>query len=362
VFENYYAVIMAGGGGTRLWPVSRQARPKQMVSLFDDRTLFQISVDRLAGIFPPERICVVTVAEQAGLLAAQCPQIPAENYFLEPAPRGTASVVGLAAVVLQRRDPQAVMAILTADHYIGDVPRFHQLLRAAFEAAGQERLVTLGIAPTFASTGYGYIQIGEALGVHHGMPVHRALRFKEKPAEAAAAQMIQAGDHAWNSGMFVWKTDAVLQEFARQMPELYAGLQRIQADWDTPGRAATTSQVWQDLKPQTIDYGIMEGARNVAVIPAAGLQWSDVGSWESLFEVLPADADGNIVRGSQHLPIDTRRTLVFGEGSPRLVVTIGVEDLVIVEMGDVLMVCARQHAQQVRQAVQALRQSGPQYL
>ena len=171
--EHYYAVIMAGGGGTRLWPLSRQSRPKQMLRLIDERSLFQTSVQRLEGVFPPERILVVTVADQAGQLMEQCPEIPAENYLLEPLPRGTASVVGLAAVALQQRDPQASMAILTSDHYIGDEERFRLLLRAAYAVAQDDYLVTLGIAPSFPATGYGYIQRGEPLGQYGGLEVYR---------------------------------------------------------------------------------------------------------------------------------------------------------------------------------------------
>lgn len=360
--SHYYAVIMAGGGGTRLWPLSRQARPKQMLSLFDERTLFQIAVERLDGLFPPERICVVTVAEQAQELQKQCPQIPLENYLIEPKPRGTASVVGLAAAVLGARDPQASMAVLTADHFIGNVGRFQQLLRAADLAAAQGWLVTLGIAPTYAATGYGYIQVGEPVTQLEEMSVHRALRFKEKPAAEAAEAMWQDGQHAWNSGMFVWRVAQIMAEFRRQMPDLTRGLEQIAAALGTPAERQVVAEVWEGLRSETIDYGIMEGAERVAVIPAAGLGWSDVGSWESLFEVLPADEHGNIVREAQFMGLDTHNTLIYGQPNGRLVVTIGVQDLVVVDTGDVLLVCPRAQAQQVRQVVAQLKQGGQQYL
>jgi mannose-1-phosphate guanylyltransferase len=362
MFEHYYAVIMAGGGGTRLWPLSRQSHPKQMLKLFDERSLFQMAIDRLEGVFDPERILIVTVAEQAEELKKQCPQIPAENFLLEPMPQGTASVVGLAAVALQQRDPQAVMAVLTSDHYMGSEPNFRQLLSAAHEAAQDGFLVTLGITPTFPSTGYGYIQRGERVGQYQGQDVYQVLRFKEKPDEEQARQMLAGGDHSWNSGMFVWRVDRILAEFERQMPALFSGLQKIAAGWDSPDRQAAIQEVWTGLVNETIDYGIMEGAEKVVVIPAAELQWSDVGSWDSLFEVLPADKDGNIVTGGQHLGLDTSGSLLYLTNDQRLVVTIGVQDLVLVDTGDVLLVCPKDRAQQVREIVKVLKETGPDYL
>ena len=192
--DHYYAVIMAGGGGTRLWPLSRKARPKQMLRLLEERSLFQTSVERLDGVFSPDHIYVVTVQEQAVELQQQCPQIPVENFLLEPLPKGTASVIGLAAIALQERDPQAVMAVLTSDHYIGNEPAFRQLLLAAKDVAMDGYLVTLGISPTFSATGYGYIQRGSSLGQKNSLEVYRAVRFKEKPSEEQAREMLLAGD------------------------------------------------------------------------------------------------------------------------------------------------------------------------
>jgi mannose-1-phosphate guanylyltransferase len=362
MLEHYYAVIMAGGGGTRLWPLSRQSQPKQMLSLFDERSLFQASVERLEGVFSCERILVVTVESQAKELQEQCPDIPKENYLIEPMPRGTASVVGLAAVALQHRDPEAVMAVLTADHYIGNEEKFRHALQAAYEAAQDEYLVTLGIQPSFPATGYGYIQQGEVLGTFGGLQAFRVLRFKEKPGDEQAKEMLASGDHAWNSGMFVWKVDRILQEFEHQMPSLYNVLKEIDRAWEKSEQDSVIDKVWPSLKSETIDYGIMEGAEKVAVIPAAGWNWSDVGSWDSLFEVLPTDADGNIVMGGQHIALDTTRSLVYVSQEHRLIVTIGVSDLVLVDTGDVLMVCHKEQAQKVRQVVDTLKKTGQDYL
>jgi mannose-1-phosphate guanylyltransferase len=362
MLEHYYAVIMAGGGGTRLWPLSRRKRPKQMLSLFDERTLFQTSVQRLEGVFPPERILVVTVSEQAKELRQQTPDIPEENYILEPMPRGTASVVGLGAIALQERDPQAVMAVLTADHYIGNEPLFRDLLVTAYEVAQDGHLVTLGIEPTFPATGFGYIQRGNKLGAYRGMDVYCVSQFKEKPDEDQARAMLETADHSWNSGMFVWKTESILSEFERQMPGLADALETIGSAWHSPDKEEVLGKVWPSIQPETIDYGIMEHASSVVVIPAAGLEWSDVGSWDSLFNILDADEDGNIIMGGEHVGLDTRQTLVYMDTERRLIVTIGVQDLVLVDTGDVLLVCKKDQAQQVRQVVNRLKSEGRNYL
>ena len=353
---------MAGGGGTRLWPLSRKARPKQMLSLIEERSLFQSAIDRVDGILLPERILVVTVADQADQLREQAPEIPAENFLLEPMPRGTASVVGLAALALQHRDPQAVMAVLTSDHYIGNQGRYQDLLRAAHQVALDGYLVTLGIAPTFPATGYGYIQQGELLGTYLDQPVYRALQFKEKPDDIQARTMLDSGDHAWNSGMFVWQVHQILDEIGRQMPDLAGKLAEIGQAWDTPDRQATLERVWPAIQAETIDYGVMEGASQVAVIPAQGLNWSDVGTWDSLFDVLPADQAGNIAMGGKHIGVETHDSLVYVNQEHRLIVTIGVDDLVVVDTGDVLLVCHKTQAQKVRVVVNQLSKDGENYV
>lgn len=354
--DHAYAVIMAGGGGTRLWPVSRKGRPKQLLPLLGEETLFQETVKRLEGLFDPAHILVVTVAEQAREMQQQAPEIPVENYLIEPAPRGTASVVGLAATLLHQRDPQAMMAILTADHFIRNRDLFHYLLRAAFDAAEKDYLVTLGITPTFPSTAYGYIQQGQQLPGDFKYPTYEVKKFVEKPDEKTAQQLLRMGNHSWNSGMFVWKAERILAEFRRQMPALSAALEQIAAAPDGPPRATVIEGLWYDLKVETIDYGIMENAGGVAVLPAGGLGWSDVGSWDSLFEVLLPDMDGNIATNGKHLALDTHNTLVYGApNSERLVVTIGVDETVIIDSGDVLLVCKADQSQKVRDVVEHLR-------
>lgn len=354
--DHTYAVIMAGGGGTRLWPVSRKERPKQLLPLIGEETLFQGTVQRLEGLFPPERILVVTVAEQVTEMRQQAPEIPLENYLVEPAPRGTASVVGLAAAVLHKRDPQATMAILPSDHFIRNRDLFHYLLRAACEVAQTGYLVTLGITPTFPSTAYGYIQQGAPVPGDFKYPAYNVSRFTEKPDDATAQKMLRLGGHSWNSGMFIWTAERILGEFQARMPELYSALEKIMAGLNAPDSASVIESVWPDLKVETIDYGVMEKAERVAVLPAGGLGWSDVGSWDSLFEVLLPDMDGNIGVNGQHLALDTHNTLIYGDSSSeRLVVTIGVDDTIVVDAGDVLLICKSDQSQKVRDVVAHLR-------
>ena len=356
MFEHNYAVIMAGGEGSRLWPLSRQSRPKQMVRLGSERTLFQNAVDRQKAIIPTDRIFVVTVAAQAEQLQQQCPEIPRENYLLEPMPRGTASVVGYAAAALRKRDPQAVMAIMTADHLIHNVEYFHRLLAEAYTLAMDGALVTLGIRPTFPATGYGYIQRGARLE-NYDFLAYEVKRFKEKPDEEMARRFLAGGDHDWNSGMFVWRVDRIWAEFQQHMPELAEKLEQITAAWGTPDQDTVLQAVWPTIQPQTIDYGIMEKADRVAVLPAVDLGWNDVGTWESLFEAFETNEEGNLVMDACHVGVRTQGSLIISDKTDRLIVTLGVEDLVVVDTQDAILVCSRKDAQKVKEVVGLLKQN-----
>lgn len=357
-FSHYYALIMAGGVGSRLWPLSRQRRPKQALSLVSERTMFQLAVDRLKPLFPSERIMVVTAQDHAPVLREQVPELPPENFILEPVGRGTAPAVGLAALHLSRRDPEAVMAVLTADHYIHDTARFRAILAAAYQVALEGHLVTLGITPSYAATGFGYIQQGAFLGEYGGFRVYRVESFVEKPDQATAEGFLKSGRTSWNSGMFIWRVDRILQEFEIQMPQFYQQLQQVGAALDGPHAQEVLARVWPRVASQTIDYGIMEGAKDVAVIPA-DIGWNDVGSWAALLDILSEDEAGNVIRG-RYIGIDTRDTLIFG--TDRLVATIGLRHMIVVDTEDAVLVCPVDRAQDVKKLVDKLQELGEGYL
>ena len=350
----FYALIMAGGIGTRLWPLSRQARPKQALRLVGEKTMFEYAVDRIGPLFQPDRICVVTRQAYVQTLSTLAPGLPLENFVLEPEGRGTAPAIGLGAIHLHHRDPEAVMVVLAADHFIRKTDAFCQTLAAAVRVAQKGHLVTLGIQPSAPSTGYGYVKQGGQLDTVDGLSVYKVDRFTEKPDLETAVRMVESGDFSWNSGMFIWRVDRILAAIERHMPDLYAQLTEIGATLGTPDYQPTLDRVWPRVDEQTIDYGVMEQAEDVAVVPA-DIGWSDVGSWSSLLDVLPADADGNTAVGP-HVGIDTRDTLIFG--GKRLIATIGLEGMVIVDTEDALLICPKDREQEVRAVVKHLGESG----
>jgi mannose-1-phosphate guanylyltransferase len=352
--SSFYAAIMAGGVGTRLWPLSRQTRPKQALPLIGDRTLFQLAVDRLRPLFLREHIIVVTGRKQAEVLRPQAPELPEENFVLEPLGRDSGPAVGLGAIHLQRRDSDAVMAMLTADHYIAQEERFRAALAAAEKVARTGKIVTLGIKPDFPSTGYGYIRRGKSLGKFDGFEVFDAVKFTEKPNAETASVFFEGGQYSWNSGMFVWHVERLLAEFQRQRPQIYGQLMAIADALGTPDQAQVLNEIWPQMEKISIDYAIMEGAGDVAVIPVE-IGWSDVGSWATLLGIIPGDDQGNVVSGD-HLAIDTSNTLVRSE--TRLVVTVGLENMIIVDTDDALLICPRDRAQDVKAIVDHLKQSG----
>jgi mannose-1-phosphate guanylyltransferase len=359
-FDHYYAVIMAGGGGTRLWPLSRSDKPKQMLALGSTRTLFQQAVDRLRGVFTPDQILVVTSEHQAVELKMQAEDLPDENFIIEPSPRGTAAVVGLAASILTLKDPQAVMAVLTADHIIGNVPLFHELIQAAFEAANENHLVTLGVHPDYPSSGYGYLQRGNPEGIFRGYQAYRVQEFKEKPDLETARIFVASGNYDWNSGMFFWKTDAILREYKLQMPDLFESLHEIGTNWGTDQRSETLEIIWDKIQPQTIDFGIMENAEEILMIPASDLHWNDVGSWDSLFDIIQSDENGIINLTAKSLTNDSKNALIYETNPEKIIASIGMENFILIDTPDALLICHRGETQKIRELVNKLKNEGNQ--
>jgi mannose-1-phosphate guanylyltransferase len=350
---HFYAVIMAGGGGTRLWPLSRRTTPKQLLKIIEDKSLFRIALDRLKGLLEIDHIYVVTVKEQIAKLREEAPELPLHNYLIEPMPKGTASVVGMAATYLQKIDPDAVMAILTADHVIENVSYFQDLLIEAKTIAKKGFLVTLGIEPTFAATGYGYIEAGEKISGLNGFKV---IRFKEKPDPEIAKKYLKSGSFYWNSGMFIWSVAAILDEFSKQMPELYEKLKLIQTRIQEDFQMGEITDIWETIQPQTIDYGIMEGASNVVVLSAQGLGWNDVGSWDSLYAILEADKNGNIQVARHVVNVDSTDILIKSTDQEKMIAVVGLKDLVIVDHENTLLICKRGETQKIRQVIKKIEE------
>lgn len=350
-----YAVVMAGGSGQRFWPRSRQEMPKQFLNLFGEKTMLQRTVGRLEGFVSPQEIYIITAAIYRDLVLQQVPEIPPENIIIEPYGRDTAAAVGLAAITVAARDPDGVMVILPADHFIADEKRFQSVLKGAVAAAGEGKyLVTIGITPSRPETGFGYIAKGSLHGIFAGIPAYVAEGFTEKPDQERALQYLASGNYLWNSGMFIWKAELILRIIQEHMPELYFGLEKI---WEAMGSEHywdVLNEVYSKLPKISIDYGVMEKAKNVLVLPG-NFGWDDVGSWTALEAYKAKDVNGNILEGKGVL-VDTQNTLVFS--SEKVVATLGVKDLIVVVGGDSVLVCHKKKAQEIKKVINALQEKG----
>ena len=351
--SHLYPTILAGGIGSRLWPRSRKSTPKQFLDLTGNgRSLLQEACDRMTPLVPADQIYVITNAEYVDMVREQLPDLPAENIVGEPAARGSAAAIGLAAIHLQKRDPDAVMAVLTADHLIRKPEALRQVLVGGSDLAQQGGLITLGIEPNYPETGYGYIEMDDWLGVFNHHAVRRVRGFREKPDQATAEAFLQAGNYVWNSGMFIWRVDAIMAEFQQQMPDLFTALQQLAPALGAPDESEAFQRYWMPLEGNVaIDYGVMEGAQSVAVFPV-DLGWDDIGSWAALLDVLPKDEDGNVAH-ARHLHHDSSNVLVYS--SDRLITTIGLKDMIVVDTHDAILVMPADRAQDVKKLIEALR-------
>jgi mannose-1-phosphate guanylyltransferase len=362
-----YSTILAGGSGTRLWPLSRASEPKFLHPLTGtDRTLLQATVDRLDQLSAAEQVYVVTGTAHAAAIARQLPAVPAANILVEPSPRDSCAAISLAAAVIARRDPDAIMAAFSADHLIGDERVFTDVIREAEAAARQGYLTTVGIRPVHADVRFGYLRTGEPLSgtqaPREAVSTARLVaEFSEKPSLAVARQYLESGRYLWNAGIFVFAVSAFLAELERQRPGLHAGISAIAAAWDTPDQPSVLAQVWPGLEKISVDYGVMEGAAaagRVATVPA-DMPWSDVGDFHSLGESLPTDESGNLMIGDKDRVVarDVKDTVIVTT-TGRVVALVGMESVVVVDTPDAVLVCSRERAQEVKQVVDELRGRG----
>jgi len=352
-----HALIMAGGGGTRFWPRSRMKRPKQFLRLTGDRTLLQQAVDRIEAQVPPERTWVITSAQHRDEAGKQLPQLPGERVLGEPCGRDTAVCIGLGAVLIARQDPEAVMMVMPADHVIEPAQEFHRALHVAEQMAEEHptSLITFGITPTFPATGYGYVHRSGEVARRQGTTVYRVAAFREKPSSELAERFVASGEYFWNSGMFVWKAATILAELRQREPELHAAVQRIAEAWDSADQDRVMEREYEALAKVSIDYAVMENAKNVLVVQA-GYRWDDVGSWLALERMHAQDAEDNTILAT-HCGIHTRGCVIVGDPG-KLITTIGVNNLLIIQDGDATLVADRRDEATVKALVEQMKLKG----
>jgi mannose-1-phosphate guanylyltransferase len=358
-----HAMIMAGGGGTRFWPRSRSARPKQFLTFSGERTLLQGTLDRIEAQVPRERTWVITGGAHQAEAAAQLPELAKSRIVGEPMGRDTAACIGLGAALIAREDPEGVMIVMPADHVIEPVQEFRRAAHAAEQLAEAhpEALITFGIPPVYPATGYGYIHRGEAVDQRQQITAYRVQAFKEKPRFDQAEQYVASGEYYWNSGIFVWKAATIIAELRTHKPKLMEGMERVAAAWGTARQDDVFHKEYESAEKISVDFAVMEKARQVLVVQAP-YQWDDVGSWLALERRNPQDADGNTVR-SKHLGIKTSNCVIVADPG-HLIATIGVSDLVIVQDGNATLIANRVEEGTVKEIVEMLKKmpDGKNYL
>jgi len=346
-----YAVIMAGGAGVRLWPLSRKSRPKQLLHLFSGTSLLRQSYERVARMLPAEQIYIITAEEHLPAVSRELPELPEANLLGEPVGRDTANAVGLSAAVLAERDPDAVIGMFTADHIITPPDRFCDAVERGFRIAEGEPgvLVTLGIRPTRPDTNYGYVHRGQ----RYADGSFEVRKFTEKPDLSTAQAYVSSGEYYWNSGMFAWRSGTILDQLARHLAGSHDAIRRIAAVWDTPDRPRTLNTLYPTLTKISIDFAVMEHADHVRVVEL-DCDWVDVGSFPALAGVVPADEDGNVSTSREVVHLRSRGTVVVSEEA-HLIATLGVEDLVVVHSPDATLICHKKDASSIKELLEKVR-------
>jgi mannose-1-phosphate guanylyltransferase len=349
---------MAGGAGTRFWPASRANMPKQLLALVGKQSMLRQTVDRLGDLVTPQQTLIVTNERLIPAIREQIPELPESSLVGEPCKRDTAACIGLAALLVSRNDPDATMAVLPADHVIRNASRFQDGIRQALTLVEKQpdRIVTFGIRPSYPAEIFGYIQRGARIDVHdEAAPTFVVKRFREKPDAATATQYLSSGDYYWNSGIFIWKAKTILSALAERQPEMLAHLEKIRDAWGTPQQHEVFTREFTAIKGISIDYAVMERAKNVAVIEAP-YDWDDLGSWQSLSRLSGTDRFDNTIAG-RHLGLNTTGTIVRTEGG-HLVVTVGLKDCLVVHTPEATLVANKHDEESIREIVKMLESRG----
>ena len=349
--SHLYGLILAGGRGTRFWPRSRKKSAKQVLRFFGETSLIQQTVERLKPVLPPEKIWILTNDHLREEIVRQLPQVPKRQILAEPAQRNTAPAIGLAAHIIHQQDPKALMGVFPADHVIGAPKDYVRILRPAFKAAAQGRIVVLGIKPRWAETGYGYIEFPKGVKTGEAVPVRR---FREKPDAKTAAKFVKAGNFYWNAGMFFWQTSVLLDALRQHLPKT-ASLRASLPPIGSRAFAARLAKTFPLCENISIDFAVLEKATNVAGIPAGEFGWNDVGSWNAVYELEQRDQHGNASRAEVLIEESTGNYVDAGK---KLVALLGVKDLIVVDTPDALLIADRSRAQQVSDIVKRLEKSG----
>lgn len=346
-----HVVIMCGGSGSRFWPKSRRTYPKQFLKTVGDKTMIQLTVDRISRFIPVENIYMVTGTGYVNTIREQVPQIPVENLIIEPMIKETAACIGYSAVKLLKKDPEAVMIVLPSDHYIEDEDSFIGTLKQGLEIAESENcLVTMGIKPDRPETAYGYIETGRRIERQFKIPTYKIKRFTEKPNREKAQEFIDKGTYLWNSGIFIWKASVLLKQYKRFLPDMYTGLKRISDHLGQADEERIVKEEYEKIDGISIDYGILEKTWDVYVMESS-FTWDDIGNWTALERYMNKDEDGNSAKG-EYKALDSHNCIIYG--GKRLVAALGVEDLIIVETDDVVLVCKKDRDQDIKLLIKEL--------